>query len=81
MILGSSKPVVDTALSGMDGYTRYDSNLGLLQFATGGSYKTIPVHATTHVPKLSSTAALSDVVAKINELITVLADESKIIGY
>ena len=81
LIIGSNKPVADNNLSGMDGFFRYDSNIQLMQYVANGAYCIIPKRASTAVPKLSNTATLTDVVTKINDLITVLGNESKIITY
>jgi len=81
IVLGGKAPDIDLYALTHDGHLMYDATSGVLKLTTGGVRRTIPKSASTTVSKLSSTAALSDVVAKINELITVLADESKIIGY
>lgn len=80
IILGNSRSEIDLYANTRSGRLIYDDTTGFLKITTGGASKTIPVKAGTAVNKLTTSAQLSDVISKMNDLLTTLSTESNIIN-
>lgn len=80
IILGNNRSELDLYANTRSGRLVYDDSTGFLKVTTGGTNKTIPVKANTAVNKLASSAQLSDVIDKMNDLLTALSTESNIIN-
>lgn len=80
IILGNNRSEIDLYANTRSGRLVYDDSTGFLKVTTGGTNKTIPVKANTAVNKLASGAQLSDVIDKMNDLLTALSTESNIIN-
>lgn len=77
---GSTMPTAST-VNDYNGFVYFDNNIGKLRCTYNQNSQIIPVRATTHVQKLGSGATQGDVVNKLNELISVLGNETLIIDY